>query len=312
LYMMKPSKIFSRRCFLQASAATLGAALVPGYAASSATNISSVDLGGLTLLQGAGCNVLAMAGEDGALLIDGGLAVNSSALLAVVKQVTGNSRIHTLINTHWHPEQTGLNAAAGQDGAKIIAHTKTLMYLSNTMSSETFEGRLAPLAEKARPTETTHSSGSLNFAGQAISYDYLPMAHTDGDLFVHFPGLNLVAAGGAVSAVQWPIIEYRNGGWLGGLVRAHEKLAELVVPDTRIVPALGPMLTGADIVRHRDMYQELYLDMIAGLNSGLGPEDVVERNPAAQYMDELGDPAKFLHGAYRSMQMAYVPDSLSL
>src|SRR5260370_1258423 len=34
-------------------------------------------LGGLTLLQGAGCNVVAMAGPNGALLIDGGLAVNS-------------------------------------------------------------------------------------------------------------------------------------------------------------------------------------------------------------------------------------------
>ena len=98
--MMRHSKTFSRRCFLQAGAATLGAALVPAYAASSATDISSVDLGGLTLFKGAGCNVLAMAGEDGALLIDGGLAVNSSALLAALQQITGNSRIHTLINTH--------------------------------------------------------------------------------------------------------------------------------------------------------------------------------------------------------------------
>ena len=74
-------------------------------------------------------------------MIDGGLAANADALLAAVKEATGNSRIHTLINTHWHPEQTGANEAVGRDGGVIFAHEKTRMYLSNTVYSVTFEGR---------------------------------------------------------------------------------------------------------------------------------------------------------------------------
>jgi glyoxylase-like metal-dependent hydrolase (beta-lactamase superfamily II) len=148
----------------------------------------------------------------------------------------------------------------------------------------------------------------LNFAGQPVDYDYLPAAHTDGDLYVHFPELNVLVAGGPVSGEQWPILDYRNGAWLGGRVRAHERLADLVRPDTRVVPAHGRLITGRDLMRHRDIYQELFRTMIAYMNQGMGAEDAVARNPLKKYQAELGDPSVFLDGAYRSMLIAYVPD----
>src|SRR6266853_2316191 len=98
----------SRRRFLQVSSAAVGGALLPafGYGGQAPSRISTTDLGGATLFQGAGCNVVAIPGPDGALMIDGGLAANADALLAAVKNATHASRISTLINTHWHPEQT--------------------------------------------------------------------------------------------------------------------------------------------------------------------------------------------------------------
>jgi glyoxylase-like metal-dependent hydrolase (beta-lactamase superfamily II) len=298
----------SRRHFLRVS---LGGAFVRAYAAAlpqGAPQISVTDLGGLFLLQGAGCNVIAMHGEDGALMIDGGLAANADALLRVVRERTGSSRVNTLINTHWHPEQTGSNEAVGRAGGVIIAHEKTRMYLSNTVTSVTFQGPLKPLPEAARPNKTTQQGGSLKFAGHQVDYGYLPQAHTDGDLYVHFPEMNVLAGGGVVSGEQWPLIDYRNGAWFGGRVRAYERLAKLVRPDTRVVPANGRMITGRDIVRQNDIYQKLFVDMIAYMNMGLGPEDVAERNPLKQYQAEFGDASTFLYGAYRSMLIAYVPD----
>jgi cyclase len=270
--------------------------------------IEATDLGGLTLFQNAGCNVIAMRGEDGALMIDGGLARNWNVLLAAVLNRTGNKRIHTLINTHWHPEQVGSNEAVGRDGGVIIAHEKTRMYLSNAVTSVTFEGRFGPLPEVARPNKTTREGGSLKFAGQQVDYSYLPAAHTDGDLYVHFPEMNVLVGGGVVSSDRWPLLDYRNGAWLGGRVRAYERLASLVRPDTRVVPANGPVITGSVIVRLRDIYQELFKTMIAYMNMGFGPEDAVERNPLKPYQAEFGDPSAFLNGAYRSMLIAYVPD----
>ena len=40
--------------------------------------------------------------------------------LAALKE-TSAKRVSTLINTHWHPEQTGSNERLGKAGAKIIA-----------------------------------------------------------------------------------------------------------------------------------------------------------------------------------------------
>jgi cyclase len=307
----RAKKMLSRRSFLHVGAAAFGGWLMPAYPASAgqiSPRISTTDLGGVTLLQGAGCNVIAMPGPEGALMIDGGLAANADALLAAVRDVTGNSRIHTLINTHGHPEQTGANEAVGHGGGIIFAHEKTQRYLSNAVYSVTFTGRRPPLPAAARPTRTTRGDGSLEFAGQPIDYGYLPAAHTDGDLYVHFPKMNLLVAGGVVSGEEWPILDYRNGAWLGGRVRALERLAGLVDPETRVVPANGRVIRGSDIVRHRDIYQKLYLTMIGYLNMGLGPEDAVERNPLKPYEAEFGNPSVFLYGALRSMLLAYVPD----
>src|SRR5262249_6207817 len=151
------------RSFLKATgAASLSGAFFRAYgagASQTSLRISVTDLGGLTLLQGAGCNVIAMRGEDGALMIDGGIAANADALLKAVKQRTGNTRVHTLINTLWHPEQVGANEAVGSDGGVIIAHEKTRMYLSNSVTSVNFEGRVGPLPKEARPNKTTQLSG---------------------------------------------------------------------------------------------------------------------------------------------------------
>jgi cyclase len=315
----------SRRRLLNGGLQVLGAAsaagvlgplsmLAPGRTTLAAgativtTPLTPKEKGGLTLLQGAGCNVVALPGPDGALLIDGGLAANSKALLKAVGQATGSTRVSTLINTHWHPEQTGSNLNIGSKGSVIISHEVTRLYEGRKATSVCYEGTYGPLPEKARATKTTRTSGSLEFAGQHIDYDYLPAAHTDGDLYIHFPEANVLVAGGPVSGSHWPVLDIHNGGWLGGLVRAYEKLATVVKPDTRVVPDDGKLLTGADIVRYRDIYQKLFTQMFDYFNKGFGPSDAAAARPLKDYEGELGDASVFIAGAYRSLLQAYVPD----
>jgi glyoxylase-like metal-dependent hydrolase (beta-lactamase superfamily II) len=290
-------------------ATLLGSVLpVPSRAQSGSSRIVAVEFGPLTLLRGSGCNVVAMPGQAGALAIDGGLRERAADLYTEILRVTGNDRIDTLVNTHWHPEQTGINELVGQAGGTILAHEKTALFLANTVYSELIDGRREALPEVARPTSIVREDGSLDFGGQRIDYGYLPAAHTDGDIYVHFADLNVLVAGGVVSAQAWPLIDYRSGAWYGGRVRALEWLAELVSADTTVIPAHGAPMTGADIVRHRNIYQSLFETLIAYMNRGFGPEDVVERNPLAAYTAEFGDASVFLDGAYRSMLIAYVPD----
>jgi glyoxylase-like metal-dependent hydrolase (beta-lactamase superfamily II) len=148
----------------------------------------------------------------------------------------------------------------------------------------------------------------LEFAGQHVAYDYLPAAHTDGDLYVHFPEANVLVAGGPVCGDGRPVLDNHNGGWLGGLVRAYEKLASVVKPDTRVIGAEGKLLTGADIVRYHDIYQKFFQQMFVFFNKGYGRSDAVAAHPLKDHEAELGDPTAFIAGAYQSLMQAYVPD----
>jgi glyoxylase-like metal-dependent hydrolase (beta-lactamase superfamily II) len=303
----------TRREFLGAGMQALGAAslgvLARSAVASSDVHVTATELApGMTLLAGAGCNVIAVHGPDGSLLVDGGYARNSKALLTAAARETGNSRVSTLINTHWHPAQTGSNEAIGRAGGAIIAHERTRQYLSHAVSSIDYEGLYGPLPPAARPTKTTRTGGSLTFAGQSVEYRYLPAAHTDADLYVLFPQVNLLAAGGPVCGDAWPLLDYRNGAWLGGLVRAHEKLAALVKPDTRIVPANGRLLTGAELVRQHEMYAAFHERMVVYMNRGWDSHDAIADHPLKEFETQYGDPSEFIYGAFQSLNLAYSPD----
>jgi glyoxylase-like metal-dependent hydrolase (beta-lactamase superfamily II) len=313
--------LIDRRFLLRSAAPALAAAALspasafaqnkpPAKAAAKpapATGVSVKDLNGLTLFSVSGCNVLALAGPDGALLVDGGRAADSAALLKALPGALKTSRVSTLINTHWHPEQVGSNQAVGEAGGLIISHEVTRLYLGRDSRSAMYDGIIKALPPKARPTKTTYNTGSLDFAGEAVDYRYLPAAHTNGDLYIHFPKHNVIAVGGPVSAVRWPVMDYMNGAFMHGFVRSYDILASVVKPDTIVVPAEGPTLTGAELVKQRDMYWDLFKVMFMNFNKGFGPKDVIEGRPLKDHEAQYGDPAQFLDAAYRSLQIATVP-----
>jgi glyoxylase-like metal-dependent hydrolase (beta-lactamase superfamily II) len=70
-------------------------------------------------------NVIAQTGADDVMLVDGGSAAGSDALMKAVAGLPGAGPVRTLFNTHWHPEQTGSNERLGKAGATIIAHENT-------------------------------------------------------------------------------------------------------------------------------------------------------------------------------------------
>lgn len=290
----------------------------------SAKDITAKDVGGLALFSGAGCNVVALPGPNGALLVDGGLAVNSSLLLKALHGRLGTRRIDTLVNTHWHPEQIGLNETADKDGGTIIGHEVTRLYTGRKVHSPLFDGVIEPLPEAARPTKTTYDEVAFEFAGEEVQCRHLPGAHTGGDLYVYFPKRNVVVAGGPVTSDRWPVIDYLNGGFMHGFLRSYEILSGLVKPDTLVVPANGPVITGADVVKMKDLYWQLFKQFFVLFNKGLGPRDVAEFNAGKEFkgvvpivadrplvdnpvLQQLGDPKQFLEFAYRSLQLATLP-----
>src|SRR5258708_2889780 len=70
-------------------------------------------------------NVVAQTGANGVLLVDGASVAASDALMKAIAGLPNGGPVHTLLNTHWHPEQTGSNELLGKAGKTIIAHENT-------------------------------------------------------------------------------------------------------------------------------------------------------------------------------------------
>ena len=61
-------------------------------------------------------NVVAHIGPGGVLIVDGASAGASDALMKAIAGLPGAGPVHTIVNTHWHAEQTGSNELLGKAG----------------------------------------------------------------------------------------------------------------------------------------------------------------------------------------------------
>ncbi len=265
-------RLFIQRALQSAAIASVGSGLLPGVASAkdAAEPIKATSLGGnLTLISGAGGNVVTLGSkETGALMVDGGSAERSSALLKEVAKATGTSKVGVLFNTHWHPDQTGSNERIGKSGATIISHENTKLWLARPIKTSWLPKQFGPLPPKARPNKTTYTNDSIQFGGEEVQYGYMLQAHTDGDIYVYFKNANVLVAGGVVSADGWPRLDWETGGWIAGLVAGYDKLLKVANADTKIVPANGPVLARGDLEGHRKMYMTIYERVVAEPQQG--------------------------------------------
>jgi cyclase len=265
----------------------------------------------LHLLTADGINIVALTGVEGALLVDGGPAARSDALLDAVAKLPGGGPVHTLFNTHWHREQTGSNERLGKAKATIVAHENTRLWLSTDVTwpwdaSRTFE----PLPEVARPNKTTFDKDRLSTASQTVEYGYLRhAAHTDGDLYVLFPNANVLAVGDSVTSAGWQMIDWWTGGWIGGVVGNLELLLAMTDASTRIVPARGGLMTKADLQAQFEMYSTVYERLSRLLNSGRGPREAVESKVTVEFDEKMGNSDAFVVRALESMWAYLSPDA---
>jgi cyclase len=252
-------------------------------------------------------NVVAQTGADGVLLVDGASSGASDALMEGVSGLPGSGPVHTIFNTHWHAEQTGSNERLGTEGATIIAHENTRLWLTTDVTWPWDGQHFEPLPEIAQPNKTFYDTGELD---SGVRYGYISdAAHTDGDLYVYFPEENVLAVGDAVSGEGWPVVDWWAGGWIGGIVGGLGRLQALADADTRIVPARGPVLRLADLEAQYEMYSVIYGRLSQLLNSGRGPGEAVDAHPTEEYDAQMGNPDEFVRRAFES-QWAYVtPDA---
>ncbi|MES2624232.1 MAG: MBL fold metallo-hydrolase [Pseudomonadota bacterium] len=262
------------------------------------------------LITGSGGNVLVKKAANGDLLsVDGGLEQHASDLRKLIESTFDSRKFTTLINTHWHREQTGLNNELGNRDVTIFAHENTRQWLSTEIQRPWEQSSFAPLPENARPSEIFYHYGNLPHGSDSIEYGYLRQAHTDGDMYVFLPADNVLHTGGVINSDGWPLMDWWTGGWIGGLVDGIETLLSIANDGTIIVPASGPVMTKAELVVMRDMYADIFAkvrDLFMKANSV--PETLAAK-PAAAYEGKFGNSDMFVELSQWSLIPHYAPDA---
>ena len=153
----------------------------------------------------------------------------------------------------------------------------------------------------AQPTDTFRTTGSLKAGTEQIDYGHLPLAHTDGDIYVFFKTANVLAAGDVASPLRDPSLDYFTGAWIGGRVDAMDTILKLSNEQTRIVPASGPVMTRAEFKAERDMMEEVRSRIWKQTLKGDSPTDMLEGGVLKGLARTWKDPYKFLYDASRGM-----------
>src|ERR1700689_574235 len=285
-----------RREFFRTLAGGAAALNLSRAAFAEATPAASKLTDKVTLITGAGNNIVALAGDGGNLLVDCGDAAHAQDVLKLAGSVT------KVINTHWHLESTGANETMAKAGAKLVSHVHTLLWMAQEIIHDWEKKVFPPRPKEAQPTETFYTTGKTAFGGEPVEYGLMPVAHTDGDIYVHFTQSNVLVAGDVVQAGRLPMLDYPTGGWIGGMQEAHRALLRLANDTTKIVPATGPVMTKAEVQASLDILTKVREQLVKLMKQGKGAKDMIEAKALKDFEGQLsGDPDQFIFTAYRGL-----------
>jgi cyclase len=292
----------SRRAVLKGIAGGVaGAALAPlaniGLAAAGEVTRVSV-APSLSMLSGAGGNIAVLSTAAGQVVVDSGAAASSAQVLAALGELPGG-RVAKLFNTHWHLDQVGSNQALGEAGATIVAHAKTRQRLSAGYYVPLEERFEKPLPKAALPTDVFYTDGATKVGEAEIEYGYLIEAHTDGDIYVAFPQLNVIAVGDIVAPARDPVFDWFGGGWLGGRVDALAYLLERSDKDTRFIPSYGPVVGRAEVQKEHDMMVKLFDQMVEHVRLGENAQQIVDAGVLGDLGRTFEDPYKLIYDVHK-------------
>ena len=253
---------------------------------------------GLGLITGPGGNITTLIGRDGLFVVDAFVPSRGVELVSLFEKL--NARSITLINTHWHFDHAGGNAAFGAVGARIIAHDNTRKRLGADQYIADFGVKVPASPPVALPVTTFDADLTIHANGEEVHLSHFPDAHTDGDVFVHYKKANVLQTGDLFSNGFYPNIDSSSGGWIGGMIAAADRILTIVDARTKIVPGHGPLATRNDLKAARDMLQAAMNAIAPLVAAGKTVDEVVAARPLAK-LD-----AKWANGAFKGSHFARI------
>lgn len=232
----------------------------------------------LTMLSGPGGNVAVLNGPDGKVVVDT-FVQGAFAPLTQRLDAMGNSPILYVIDTHWHFDHADNNESFRKADAAIVAHENTTKRLSEP--HELLGMTFSPAPRGALPTQTFAQTHTIKANGEQVNLGYIPPAHTDTDIYIHFTRGNVLHLGDAFFNGMYPFIDAGTRGNINGMIAAADRALKMVNATTRIVPGHGPLADRGALGKYRDVLVTVR-DRVQKLKTaGRTDKEVVAARPTA-------------------------------
>jgi len=207
---------------------------------------------GISMLEGSGGNITALAGPDGFFLVDTGIAVSQSMIVAALQSL-GSGKIRLAIDTHWHWDHADGNGWVRQQGGSIVADAVAIERLKQTIRVVEWGNTFQPKPASELPDIVLTGDKTLHENGETILIRHYRSGHTDGDLSVYFVNADVLSTGDTFWNGQYPFIDYVAGGNIDGAIASANANIAMANANTIIVPGHGPVGDQREQIAFRDM-----------------------------------------------------------
>jgi cyclase len=209
------------------------------------------------------------------LVVDTGLNEKEGGKLLQAIRDVSSLPVQYIVNTHYHPDHQGGNAAFNP--AAVIISTEwtreRTMQLSGSLP--------VPEHSRFRPAELTFEQRITVHLEPYIAEIYFPgKAHTSGDALVYFPQQHAIAMGDLFLNRSSPAMDQ---GSVNTWIQALDSVLDL--PLNFVVPGHFELGTKAELRRFRNYLNDLYEQVRSLYQQGASLEQVRQRIHMEQYQD---------------------------
>jgi cyclase len=265
------------------------------------SSLTSAELApGLTLISGAGTNVVVAQGASGVVVVNGGEPAAAEAVLAEIKRMAGDKPVTALFNTSWRPEFCGLNALLGPQGTPIIAHENTRLWQSTAFYVDWQDKHYEPMPKAAQANQGFYKTGSMMLDDETIEYGFISQANSDGDIYVHFTKADVLVVGPMLGSDSHILLDYVTGGWIAGAQKTTTGLLERAGDATKVIAATGGVLGKTQLQEQADMLTHAYDRVSWAFQNGKSVQEFIESKPMQDFEARWGNPELFLTLLYKS------------
>ena len=240
--------------------------------------------------------------SDHTIAIDSGCPPHNNRNINNEIKKTKNS--FYLINTHGHHDHILGNSLFSDAGADIIAHANARKQMA----------ALTDFDPSGLPNITFKDEMSLFVDDIVVRLIHLPSGHTNGDLAIWIPKLDLLFTGDTFMTEGYPLIDLRSGT-IRGLIKAVTTMIRLAGDDTLIIPGHGNLAketdgnikgpTREDLIQYRYMLRTVTAEVEKLKKLGHSLKDINSQKPTQDF-DEQWDnnlicPENFVSFIYNSL-----------